>query len=281
MNAIFVNTKRVAVLMATYNSEKYIIEQIDSIIAQTYTDWSLYIRDDGSKDRTLSLIKDYQTRYDNIFLLDSHESLGPRDSFLDLLSKVESEYYMFSDHDDIWLSNKIERFVDEIDTYISGNDLCPIIVCSDLKVVDSELNELYPSFWDFSNFKLEEFNDLQYHWFSNNVNGCSLLLNNEVKNLVFPYPATIYMHDSWIVLVTLKRKGIVLPIQEQLMLYRQHRNNTLGAKRSSLGHYFTDFLGTMKRTYNQYLTVSYIERISLFEFLWLKVRRRAKELLFN
>ena len=138
--------------MATYNSEKYIIEQIDSIIAQTYTDWSLYIRDDGSKDRTLSLIKDYQTRYDNIFLLDSHESLGPRDSFLDLLSKVESEYYMFSDHDDIWLSNKIERFVDEIDTYISGNDLCPIIVCSDLKVVDSELNELYPSFWDFSNF---------------------------------------------------------------------------------------------------------------------------------
>lgn len=272
------NKNRVAILMATYNSEVYLKAQIDSILEQTYTDWALYIRDDGSQDNTITIIKSYQNECDKIYLLENNsKQLGPRDSFLELLNLVESEYYMFSDHDDVWLNNKIERFVREIDEYISSDALKPVIVCSDLKVVDSNLNELNHSFWDFSNFRLNEFNDIEYHWFNNNINGCSMLLNNAVKRLVFPYPMSAYMHDSWIALVTLYNDGVVLPIQESLMLYRQHDKNTLGAKEVSFSHYFTDIKGVLIRTYNQYRTVNYIAQVSLLKFLCVKVMRRIKE----
>lgn len=267
------NKNRVAILMATYNSEKYINEQIESLISQSYTNWSLYIRDDGSIDNTINIISSYQHRYDNIFVLNADTSLGPKDSFMELLSEVESEYYIFCDHDDVWLSNKIQLFVQKIDSFLRIDENRPVIVCSDLVIVDENLNMMHPSFWEFSNFKEKDFNDFIFHWFGNNINGCSMLINNVAKCKAFPMPQSVYMHDSWIALATLANNGIVLMIKEPTMLYRQH-NNTLGAKKVSFNHYITDIKGVLKRTYNQFLTVNTLINISFMEFIILKCKYR-------
>lgn len=268
------NAKRVAILLSTYNSIKYLKEQIDSIISQTYKDWSLYIRDDGSNDDTITLVKMYQDNFSNIIFLDDGLSLGPKDSFMKLLQSVESEYYMFCDHDDIWCPEKIELSVYKADAQIRKNPSVPFVVATDLKVVDENLNELYASFWDFQKVKESDFNDYILHWFSNNVNGCAMLINHVCKQISFPMPSSAYMHDSWIMLSTLAHKGCVLPIHKQLVLYRQHGGNVLGAKKNNISHYLNDFKGVVNRTVQQYKTVNYLQNVTWLKFIFLKVKYR-------
>jgi glycosyltransferase involved in cell wall biosynthesis len=102
----------IAIAMATYNGEKYLKEQIDSILEQSYNNWVLYIHDDNSQDNTVSIIKEYQLKYSNkIVFLDDDISFGnPQDNFSYIITKIPEsyEYYMFSDQDDFWLENKIE-----------------------------------------------------------------------------------------------------------------------------------------------------------------------------
>ena len=99
----------VDILMATYNGGKYIAEQIDSILNQNYNDWKLYIRDDGSKDNTVNIVKEYIEKYpDKIILIeDGRRNLGPKLNFGELLKISKSEYCMFCDHDDVWMEDKV------------------------------------------------------------------------------------------------------------------------------------------------------------------------------
>ena len=101
------NNRPIAILMATYNGEKYLREQIDSLLAQTCCDWTLYIQDDGSKDATLDIIKSYDD--ERIVLVDvGLTRQGACMNFMSLLNMVESEYYMFCDQDDVWFEDKVE-----------------------------------------------------------------------------------------------------------------------------------------------------------------------------
>ena len=101
--------EQIAILMATYNGEKYLGEQIDSILAQSYQDWHLYIHDDGSRDNTAAILRQYATDYsEKITILDYPSQGGACRNFLSMLEKVDAPYYMFSDQDDIWLHEKIE-----------------------------------------------------------------------------------------------------------------------------------------------------------------------------
>lgn len=271
------NSKKVAILMATYNGEKYVEAQLESILSQSYTDWSLYIRDDGSKDSTCKILESYALRYNNIHLIKDDERLGPKLSFIRLLENVESVYYMFADQDDYWLVDKIRLFVDEMEK--SKCEKTPVIICSDLKVVDESLNLICPSFWKFSGFKMDEFNNFTFHWYWNNVNGCSMMINQNVKQIALPVPKEAFMHDSWIVLSTLAHNGIVLPIQQSTMLYRQHQCNSVGARRDKALHYITDFTGVITRTYNQYLTLRHLCRVSFISFLYKKIVMRINKII--
>lgn len=105
----YLNENKIAILMATYNVEKYVSEQIDSILKQSNRNWTLYIRDDCSSDNTVKIVQKYTSLYDNIILLsDTKGNLGCKCNFFELLQNVNSEYYMFSDADDVWLPNKIQ-----------------------------------------------------------------------------------------------------------------------------------------------------------------------------
>jgi rhamnosyltransferase len=112
-------SNNIAILLSTYNGENYISEQINSIINQTNSNWTLYIRDDGSSDGTLDIITRFVTDYENIVLLDSSINIGTLESFIWLMQNVNSSYYMFCDQDDIWLPNKIDISFSEL---FSGKD---------------------------------------------------------------------------------------------------------------------------------------------------------------
>ena len=133
--------EKVDVLLATYNGEKYLKEQIDSILEQTYSDFRLFISDDGSADDTRKILEEYKNKDSRIQVFFQESNLGVVKNFEFLLKKVESAYYMFSDQDDIWKAEKIEKSLNKIE-----NDNCDLVY-SDLEVVDEKLNVTYESYW--------------------------------------------------------------------------------------------------------------------------------------
>ena len=159
------NKKNIAILMATYNAEKYLHAQIDSILSQTCKDWHLFIHDDGSKDNTMVILRAYADNYpQEITLLDYPPQHGAWRNFLSMLNKVESNYYMFSDQDDVWLPEKIEteyKAIKKLEDKEGKNK--PIVVYSDLIVTDSELNTISPSLWKIAGIYpqlINSFNDM-------------------------------------------------------------------------------------------------------------------------
>jgi glycosyltransferase involved in cell wall biosynthesis len=222
---------KVAILLSTYNGEKYIRSQIESIINQSYTDWKLYIRDDGSHDETLKIIYDFKVIHPNkIFLIqDNFGNLRTAKSFMTLLMHVQSDFYLFCDQDDIWISNKIEISLNHILNIIKIYGNIPTLVFSDLMVVDEDLNLISPSLWSYSNINPEHVKDYYLLATNSTVTGCSMIINDFLKKSSFPFPSEILMHDWWLSLLAC-RIGIIEYISTPTLLYRQHGLNVLGAE---------------------------------------------------
>lgn len=220
-----------AILLATYNGEKYLKEQLDSILNQTYKDFTLYIRDDGSKDKTVQIIKEYTKKYDNIIqVIDKRESHGSCDNFLNLLKYAyeldKYDIFMFADQDDVWLPNKVEITVNE---YKKHNEDIPQLVHTDLYVVDKNLKIMNKSFIKYSNLdsNCKSFNK---YLIQNNVTGCTMLINKKLVDLVNFDIKNVRMHD-WYFALLASSFGQVHFINKPTIKYRQHGNNVLGAKK--------------------------------------------------
>ena len=235
----------IAILMSTYNGERYLREQMDSLLNQTYKDWKLYVRDDGSTDGTVSIVKEYEIDYPNkiVLLGDELGNLGPGSSFMQLLSSVCSYYYMFCDQDDVWIKDKIER------TYLYLRNLeqkygenTAIGVFTDLTVVDANLTVLMPSLWKGDNRNPDFIQNFYKQWTNRHASyGCTQMFNHAAKKLVLPYrqfEGTMGAHDNWVEYILIK-KGIYDYIDESTILYRQHGTNVVGA---NFGHQYRDDL---------------------------------------
>lgn len=222
------------ILMSTYNGERYLRQQIDSILGQTDRDWRLMVRDDGSTDGTQAILNDYaQAHPERIRVMESREhNLGAKRSFEELLTHAEkSDYYMFADQDDVWLPEKIAVTKRKMQELEQRHGLAkPIVVHTDLRVVDENLQEMHPSFWRFSNIRPEILDtNIHYLCICNAVTGCAMMLNEAARELALPFYEQAYMHDQWIAAVVMAKGGVVCPIVEATMLYRQHRKNVVGA----------------------------------------------------
>lgn len=221
--------KKIDILLATYNGEKYLQEQIESILNQTYTNFRLLISDDGSTDKTTKIIEEYSQKDSRIFSFFQKENLGVVKNFEFLLGKVENEYFMFSDQDDIWMKDKIEKSLNKIE---EGYGL----VYSDLEVVDNDLNIMYSSYWKLKGFekKIKKYNNFESLYLNNYITGCTIISRKEFINKILPLPKStnFILHDYWLPLMVTQSDKIAY-IDEPLIKYRQHKNNKIGSQKKS------------------------------------------------
>lgn len=221
--------------MAVYNGEKYIREQIDSILNQTYKNTHLIIRDNCSSDNTREIVAEYTKKYSKrVTLLKSEINVGIIGNFSALLDYASADYIMFSDHDDIWLPEKIEKSMNKLlqleRRYASST---PILVHSDLCVVNKDLTLIHPSFWKYSKLDPVKGVTLPRQLIQNQVTGCTVMLNKALIVLARPIPPQIVMHDWWLAICA-AAFGKIGVVNETTMLYRQHNSNDTGAKKYSL-----------------------------------------------
>lgn len=218
------NHPHVAILMSTYNGEKYLTEQIRSIQKQTNHFWHLYIRDDGSSDNTVSLLNSFSQNDERITFINKgkQHNVGVIQSFLSLLNQVSADYYMFSDQDDYWLPNKIGRALELVSRYDSNGE--PICVHTELQEVSSKLEPLGL----MKNGRV--WSDSLHFLFGNCVTGCTMLINESLKNKLMLNELDenkLMMHDWWFALVA-SAFGKVVYDHRPSIEYRQHLNNVVG-----------------------------------------------------
>lgn len=221
----------VDILMATYNGARYLDEQIDSILGQSYSRWRLLVNDDGSSDETVDIVKAYVEKDDRIHLLSlenkRHDAAG---NFLALLDASSASYVMFCDQDDVWLSEKVRlelQAMRELEQEY-GADM-PLLIFTDSAVVDENLNVLSPSFAATVPFHPSSIT-LSRLMVDNVAQGCVMLLNRALVQFLRQYPLRneIGMHDYWAMIIA-SALGCALYLPVSTLSYRQHGNNVCGA----------------------------------------------------
>ena len=228
------NHHKVDILLATYEGERFIKEQLDSLFNQTHKNFHIYVRDDLSKDKTVSIVEDFIEKYpQKITLLKSSARLGVKANFSSLMNVSNAPYVMFCDQDDVWLPNKIEKTLDRMIELEVVHKQKPLLVHTDLAVVDENLKIKNRSFWNYIHVKPSNGHSFNRLLSQNVVTGCTVMVNRLLVEIARPIPNECFMHDWWLALVA-SAFGRVAIINESLMLYRQHGKNTLGAKK--FGH---------------------------------------------
>lgn len=227
---------KIAVCLSVYNGSLYLQEQLISIENQScdLSQMILFIRDDGSSDESNTIIQSFTRRSPlKIMVLSDKTNLGVKKSFEFLMSKaidLDAKYIMFCDQDDVWHKDKIEksyRIMEQQESMYGKNT--PILVHSNLTVVNSNLNVIAPSFWKYQyiNPYKDKLADLLLQ---NIVTGCTMMINRVLAEKVRTIPAEAIMHDWWIAMVA-SAFGQITFINEPLIFYRQHGKNDTGAKK--------------------------------------------------
>ncbi len=229
--------KTVQIFLSTYNGEKYIQEQLESLFKQKGVRISILVRDDGSSDRTVDILKKYQEN-GKIRLVCGHNE-GYARSFLDLVKEdVSADYYAFCDQDDVWLPNKLINAVKMIESSDADGSK-PVLYASALQRVDTHLNML--PIQDFKNLKLTLGAEFTRH----RLAGCSFVFNNELRNLLKMSDGLKCSHDRLATLLCLACGGTVLFDHNSYILFRRHGDNAspdgMSARQKimkDLRHYF-------------------------------------------
>lgn len=215
---------RVLIMLSTYNGQKYIREQLDSIYGQKGVDIHIIVRDDGSKDNTVEILKDYQHKYGKM-TIHADENIGAAMSFHTLMSYAYSEYpnydyYAFSDQDDVWLEDKLFIATQQLSENNGDLYYCNAII------TDSNLNKI-------KNLGCKQNLSLQYLMFRQPALGCTQVMTKKYfslctelfKDYIKHNPPLIELHDVWTMWISQMIGTKVIVDEEAHMLYRQHGNN--------------------------------------------------------
>lgn len=261
------------ILMSTFNGEKYLEAQIESLLAQTNQDWYLFIRDDGSEDGTLKLIDQYTRTYPTKIrkLTDEKDRLGSTLSFAELLSVSNSDHIMFCDQDDIWLPDKISVTIAKMIEMEKNYPETPVLVFTDLSTVDDSLTLINSSFMSSQKFFPEVIQVPVKLMALNVVTGCTMMINKKSKKYVLPIPVANIVHDQWIA-VNIAHYGKIEFIPQPTVLYRQHGNNAVGSNHINAG-YFLKKIGNPAKQLGIYRNlIRHLNfRINVLSFLFYKL----------
>ncbi|HAL45300.1 MAG: hypothetical protein A2Y12_06460 [Planctomycetes bacterium GWF2_42_9] len=220
------------IILTTYNGERFLNQQLDSILNQSSKGWKLVIRDDNSTDNTKTIIKNYAGKYpDKIKLIEDNKgNLGLVRNFETLLKSSQSEYIMFCDQDDVWLPYKIELTFNAMQSAKNQYSDSPILIYTDLKIVDEELKTIADSFWKFHKISPQIDGQLNKIIYRNIVTGCTIMINKKLKDISMPFPPEVRLHDWWLA-INAAKNGKLKFVPQQTILYRQHSKNVIGGKK--------------------------------------------------
>jgi len=278
--------KMIAILLPTYNSEKYLQEQINSLVLQSYSNWHLWVRDDGSNDRTLSILYDIQRQLENrmTIIADNKGKLGACKSFESLIECCSTEYVMFCDHDDIWLPTKIEDTLQVmIDTELKYINI-PILVCTDLLVVDKDLNVINSSMWNYSRNRPTDTSNIYDLAVSNYATGCTIMINKLAIECSLPFNQKAFMHDWWIALNVCKN-GVIIALKQSTILYRQHEDNIFGTQivdKNYFGNRILSFRNSLKNNMTIYNMVKTVyPHLNPLRYIFAKIKVVLRKMFFK
>lgn len=215
--------EKVLVLLATYNGEKYLSEQLNSLFAQENIEVAVLVRDDGSTDKTTEILEKYHAEYNLDWYMGEH-MYAPR-SYLDLMKKAANtdfHYFAFCDQDDVWDRDKLCVAIEFLKN--EDNNL-PLLYYCGQKLVDENLNLI-------EEHRLKKDRTDCARFILNDAAGCTEVFNRHLIEAVIAYnPQYILMHDAWIVKVCLAISGHIIIDCKAHMSYRQHEHNVIGLRR--------------------------------------------------
>lgn len=256
----------VQILLATYNGGKFLREQLDSLFNQTFQDFTILIRDDGSTDNTLQIIEEYQQKYSAkiIILKDDKQNVGATQNFNLLLEKSSGDYIFFCDQDDVWLNEKMEFSLKKIQSLEDKDNRTPCMVYSDMKAIDEEGNIVAESVWQQLRLHPKYFT-LNRLLAQNIPHGCTMVINKAMRNLAFPIPKDAILHDHWMALLAVTT-GKFVAVETPLVLLRNHSENVTRKKTSftdKLNRFAGNFLS--KAEYEYFIKIRTTQAKALLE----------------
>jgi rhamnosyltransferase len=224
---------KIHILLAAYNGEKYLSEQIKSIQGQTISNWTLLIRDDGSHDHTRDILHKFAVNDQRIRIVrDELGRLGATRNFGALMEAARSEgaeTIFFSDQDDVWLPDKMFKQLKTLHDLESRHGTgMSLLTYSDMEVVDENCRQIHPSFMRYQRQRHEPRNPIHVLLTQNVVAGCTVAINRPLLEFASPLPDEIQLHDWWLA-VCAAACGEMGYIDEPLVRYRQHSSNQVGA----------------------------------------------------
>lgn len=233
--------EKVSVVMATYNGEKYIRKQLESILENLKEEDEIIISDDGSKDSTRSIIKEYMTNDKRIKLLDGPKN-GIKQNFANGIKNATGKYIFLADQDDIWKQNKVESILN-----VFEKEKVKLVI-HDAEIVDENLKVTEESFFKYRN---SGSGILKNIW-KNTYIGCCIAFDATIRDKILPIPNDIEMHDQWIGIIA-EMEGKVHFLKEVLISYRRHGDNN-----SQMKHY-----GIIKMIRNRLVLIKDIVNMKL------------------
>lgn len=236
----------VEVLLATWNGEDFLRDQLDSLLAQRGVTFTILVSDGGSTDTTLDILGDYDRAHPGRFrfLPPPAGRLGPMANFGRLLAITDADYIFFCDQDDIWLPGKMAATLAMIRGLEAEHGVAtPCLVHTDLTVIDATGTVLGKSFFDYAGIK-PRLHSLMSLLTANVATGCTSVINRALRDRMETVPAAALMHDHWAAQVA-AAVGVIGYLDRSTILYRQHGRNSLGAQRAGAADFFQDLHETL------------------------------------
>lgn len=268
----------VDILLATHNSEQYLAELLDSLLAQTYGDIRILVNDDASTDGTLPILRRYIKKHENVQPVEDEEPAGgAKQNFFRLMESAQADYVMFADHDDVWLPDKVAdtlALMQEAEAKYGKET--PILAHTDLEVVDARLGTLSHSMMHAQKLSghIVELNRLLAQ---NHVTGCTAMVNRALLGRVKTGSLEpVIMHDWWLAL-TAAAFGKIVFLDKSTVKYRQHAGNEIGAVDTRSTGYLKKNLSNIARLQKR-IKDTYMQAAAFYDIYWSELSPRNEEI---
>ena len=224
---------KISIALGIYNGSRFLEQQVKSIFSQQFHHWNLLVRDDHSQDNSIQILKCLCADKNQISIdQEKFENQGAIKNFSVLLEEsmsTSSEYVALADQDDVWDPNKLSEQLSLMKQVEAKFPDQPVLIYSDMEVVDESLNLIAPSYMQYQGIQHETSNPLRVLLAQNFVTGCTILVNRQLLKIALPIPDEAQMHDWWLALCA-ATFGQIAYVNKPLLKYRQHGSNEVGAK---------------------------------------------------